>query len=262
MPLDQPESYELLPRSSSDSGHSPTVGAGRAVPKSLPARSLILWIFTAIHIIPKNSKRPFGSSNRRIHAYPYGGRPRSITRIILRSIAAVVGFLFSLSLLRAILFSSYQHPPAHYNLLRDDVAASALPGRGNPYNEKIFIAANILQEDLIRGVWGEAVLELVDLLGEENVFVSIYENDSGLGTADALKELRNKLRCKSHAMSYLWVGLVLMWWSRRTLYRHWWPSSSRQFPYRNSSFGREACQTDCLSLRSAQSSAPASRPQL
>jgi hypothetical protein len=77
------------------------------------------------------------------------------------------------------------------------VTTSTLPGRGNPYGEKIFIAANILQEDLIRGSWGNAVLELVDLLGADNVFLSIYENDSGRGTADALEELRNKVSCKS-----------------------------------------------------------------
>ena len=131
---------------------------------------------------------------------PYGKHPRSVTcnfHTLLRSIADVLAFLFLLSILRAIIFPSYQTPPAHYDTLRNAVLASSQPGRGNPHAEKIFIAANILKEDLIRGVWGEAVLELVDLLGEENVFVSIYENDSGPGTAEALKEFRNKLRCKS-----------------------------------------------------------------
>ncbi|MCJ1249326.1 hypothetical protein MMC30_006549 [Trapelia coarctata] len=197
MPLaQQPENYELLRRLSSDSDRSTTVTTGRPVPESFPGRaaySVSLWVFTTFHNV---KYLLFGYFDRRVHAYPYGRRPRSIFRTILRSIAAVVGFLFLLSLLRAIVFSSYQNPPAHYKALRDAVTASILPGRGNPYNEKIFIAANILQEDLIRGVWGEAVVELVDLLGEENVFVSIYENDSGPGTTDALKDLRNKLRCE------------------------------------------------------------------
>ena len=41
----------------------------------------------------------------------------------------------------------------------------------------MFIAANIVDEELIRGPWGSRVVELVELLGRENVFLSIYEND-------------------------------------------------------------------------------------
>ncbi|MCJ1395571.1 hypothetical protein MMC18_008457 [Xylographa bjoerkii] len=55
----------------------------------------------------------------------------------------------------------------------------------------------MVKEDLIRGAWGKAVLELVNLLGEENVFLSVYENDSGQGTIDALKDLRSNVQCNS-----------------------------------------------------------------
>ena len=95
-----------------------------------------------------------------------------------------------LSVFRAIILPSYQNPPAHYNALRDAVISSTQPGRGNPHSEKVFIATNILQADLIRGAWGTSVLELIDLLGEENVFLSIYENDSDPGTVEALREFR------------------------------------------------------------------------
>ncbi|MCJ1402021.1 hypothetical protein MMC11_005240 [Xylographa trunciseda] len=95
------------------------------------------------------------------------------------------------------MFPSYQNPPGHYQVLQQAVVASKLPGRGNPNNEKIFVAANILQENLIHGSWGESILELVTLLGDDNVFLSIYENDSGPGTVEALKELRGKLTCNS-----------------------------------------------------------------
>ena len=47
-------------------------------------------------------------------------------------------------------------------------------GRGNPAGEKVFIAANIIDADLINGVWGNAVMELMDLIGGENVFLSLY----------------------------------------------------------------------------------------
>lgn len=45
-------------------------------------------------------------------------------------------------------------------------------GRGNPRGEKVYIAANIVDAGLVRGAWGDAVLELMDLLGEQNVFLS------------------------------------------------------------------------------------------
>lgn len=58
---------------------------------------------------------------------------------------------------------------------RSDVAQNpktTTGGRGNPLGEKVYIAANIVDAELVRGVWGDAVLELMDLLGEENVFLS------------------------------------------------------------------------------------------
>lgn len=190
MPLGHPESHELL-RHSSDSESS--VGFTESLsPKSSASRagySLSRWVCTTIYKIRHCQKRLVGGSLR----------PRGTARnfkTALKSLAGILALLFLFSIARAVLFPSYQKPPAHYDSLRDAVAASTLQGRGNPYHEKVFIAANILKDDLIRGVWGEAILELVDLLGEKNVFVSIYENDSGSGTAEALNELRNKLRCK------------------------------------------------------------------
>lgn len=69
------------------------------------------------------------------------------------------------------------------------------PGRGNPRNEKVFIAASLYDRDgeLARGQWGQQLLALVDLLGPQNVFVSIYENDSGDEGHDALRELEQQI---------------------------------------------------------------------
>jgi hypothetical protein len=66
------------------------------------------------------------------------------------------------------------------------VTSSTASGRGNTNNES-FLAANIINEEFIRGSWGSSVPDLVDMLGEENVFVSIYENKSGPGTSNALR---------------------------------------------------------------------------
>jgi hypothetical protein len=86
-------------------------------------------------------------------------------------------------LLTPIVNPSYVQRPYHYS------------GR-NLRREKVFIAANIVDEDLIRGPWGDRVVGLVELLGRENVFLSIYENDSGPGTKAALQELGKRVQCE------------------------------------------------------------------
>ncbi|KEY73412.1 hypothetical protein S7711_06832 [Stachybotrys chartarum IBT 7711] len=53
--------------------------------------------------------------------------------------------------------------------------------------------------DLVNGDWGRTVLELINLIGHENVFLSIYENDGGPEEERALANLKSKLRCR-HAL--------------------------------------------------------------
>lgn len=188
---DEEEINELLGR------NSPVIGfRNDASIKALLGRLKRLfsrWILSTFR--QNGPSRRFPSSRR----YPTHGKcKRSLwTKVFwsLRVVATVVGILLGVSILRAIIFPSYQNPPAHYRVLRNAVTSATHPGRGNPNNEKIFIAANIVKEDLIRGAWGNAVLDLVKLLGEENVFLSIYENDSGSGTADALQKLKDNVRC-------------------------------------------------------------------
>lgn len=66
----------------------------------------------------------------------------------------------------------------------------------NPHSEKVFIAACIVDPDLIRGAWGNAVVDLINIIGPENTFLSVYENDSGIETKLALQELSTRLPCK------------------------------------------------------------------
>ncbi|KAF2189806.1 glycosyltransferase family 69 protein [Zopfia rhizophila CBS 207.26] len=102
------------------------------------------------------------------------------------------------SLLNGLLRPSYIQLSEHYlDLEKRILAASVQDGRGNPHNEKVFIAANIINEDLIRDSWGENLINLVRILGQDNVFISIYENDAGDGTRDALLELNRKLACNT-----------------------------------------------------------------
>ncbi|ESZ92644.1 glycosyltransferase family 69 protein [Sclerotinia borealis F-4128] len=43
-----------------------------------------------------------------------------------------------------------------------------------PSDEKVFIAANIVDAKLIDGLWGDNLVALVDAIGKERVFVSVY----------------------------------------------------------------------------------------
>ena len=61
-----------------------------------------------------------------------------------------------------------------------------------PTNETVFIAANIIDGDLIEGAWGHSLLELVHLIGKDRVFVSIYG-----GPKSSLKTLEDKLPCST-----------------------------------------------------------------
>ncbi|KAI9780441.1 MAG: hypothetical protein M1839_006715 [Geoglossum umbratile] len=122
-----------------------------------------------------------------------------------RRVYILLAALLALSML-LVIFSvepSYtiSQEPAHYHSLRAAVSGSSESGRGNPRGEKVFIAANIIDEDLIRGAWGQAVLGLIDVLGEKNVYLSIFENDSGAGTREALVELSRKVPCNSSIVS-------------------------------------------------------------
>ncbi|KAG4025250.1 hypothetical protein MFRU_062g00040 [Monilinia fructicola] len=57
-----------------------------------------------------------------------------------------------------------------------------------PTEEKVFIAANIVDEQLIDGFWGDNLVALVEAIGKERVFVSVYG-----GPKDALKRLNERL---------------------------------------------------------------------
>ncbi|KAL9112609.1 MAG: hypothetical protein Q9227_003180 [Pyrenula ochraceoflavens] len=110
--------------------------------------------------------------------------------------------LLTLILLTGIFRPSYTHPPLHYEELRSAAESSDAEGRANPRNEKIFIAASIFdpQGTLVTGRWAESVLQLVQLLGSKNVFLSVYENDAGDVASDALNIFKSKLQCENRVV--------------------------------------------------------------
>lgn len=120
-----------------------------------------------------------------------------LARAIGRALLLVLISFVALSVYKGMFSPSYANLPPRYVELEESIKLSTKSGRGNIDNEKVFIAANIVDDTLIRGAWGTQLLALVDLLGEDNVFVSIYENDSGNGTSNALRHLQQQLKCNS-----------------------------------------------------------------
>ncbi|KAM0716510.1 hypothetical protein Q7P37_007955 [Cladosporium fusiforme] len=137
------------------------------------------------------------------------GRSRSpflnaVRRRRSKSLCAVRFFtLFStgvmlLVILCGILFPSYTHLPPRYADLRRRSQQSEAQGRGNIHNEKVFIAASIYDRDgqLLGGEWGERLRQLINVLGPDNVFLSIYENDADENAQLAMKTYENRVTCK------------------------------------------------------------------
>ena len=140
--------------------------------------------------------------NRRYHSLsvsPFPRRGTSWVRRISLCVAMVPTVVIILIIFTGIFLPSYTHPPAHYATLRQHAKKTQLPGRANINNEKVFIAASIYDYEgqLASGGWGRDVLDLVDILGPDNVYLSLYENDPGSVAKNALESLGERARCES-----------------------------------------------------------------
>ena len=96
----------------------------------------------------------------------------------LVQLAALVPYVIcGLLLIAGVFFPGYSNPPLRYDELRHRVLEHG--ETANIYNEKIFIAASLYDKEgeIVSGQWGQSVLHLIDILGPQNVFLSIYEND-------------------------------------------------------------------------------------
>jgi hypothetical protein len=126
----------------------------------------------------------------------------SLLRLFTTFSYAVLASVLAIILVGSTFFPSYTVLPPHYAELRDRVTLSN--GRaGNVGNKKIFIAASLYDPGgkLAGGQWAENVLRLIDMLGHENTYLSIYENDSGFEGKIALGELAERVPC-SHTLIF------------------------------------------------------------
>ncbi|KAJ9261804.1 CAZyme family GT69 [Paecilomyces variotii] len=198
-----PDEFELAARSSVDSQETFNLDEAdfesQSYSKSYSFRRkpaflsrLLSFTFSGYRRI-RDSGAPLPSPRRPVTCYR-----RLLARRSCFLLHAFTGIILALMILTSIFRPSYTRLPAHYEALRKSVSESNAPGRGNPRNEKVFIAASIYDKggDLARGQWGKGILDLIDLLGEDNVFLSIYENDSGEEGQAALQELQEKVRSK------------------------------------------------------------------
>ncbi|KAB8437441.1 hypothetical protein FH972_025119 [Carpinus fangiana] len=90
---------------------------------------------------------------------------------------------------------SYAKFPPQYTALRQTIEASNDPGRANPSDQRVFIAASLYDPDgkILRGAWANSVLRLIDLLGPQNTHLSIYESDSGPEGEQAMAEFGSRI---------------------------------------------------------------------
>lgn len=104
-------------------------------------------------------------------------RRRSPLWRLVQLIALIPYVIGGLLLIAGVFFPGYSNPPLRYDELRHRVLEHG--ETANIYNEKVFIAASLYDKEgeIVSGQWGQSVLHLINILGPENVFLSIYEND-------------------------------------------------------------------------------------
>ncbi|KAH6643248.1 cryptococcal mannosyltransferase 1-domain-containing protein [Truncatella angustata] len=141
--------------------------------------------------------------------------PRKFRRLIrnvpiFKLVKYILVLVVVLAVATPILAPSYTNPPPQYRELNARCAgASPNNGCGNPFEEKVFISVSLYDKNghLASGSWGKALLELINLLGPDNVFLSIYENDSGNDGARALEGLKERLPCRHRIVNDAHVSL-------------------------------------------------------
>lgn len=185
--------YELLPRRSSESSDGPHGFEDTAYTHRSP-RCILSWL-----PFFRPGRRPSSSKSSAAYRIPRARRHRGcLFRYAYWALVVFPYFIIGLVLFVATFRPSYTHRPAHYNQLRSRSEASADPGRANINKEKIFIAASIYDEEgtLAGGAWGDAMVKLIDLLGPDNVHLSVYENDPDDGSREALKSFEKRVICE------------------------------------------------------------------
>ena len=135
-----------------------------------------------------------------------------LRRLLILSLYVCVSGLFILIAFTAAFRPSYTKLPRNYHALYRRILHSKELGRGNPNNETIFIAISLYDKggQLASGPYGQSILDLIDLLGPDNVFLSIYENDSGKEAEEALMSLKERVKCQQEIVYEEHISMDLL----------------------------------------------------
>ena len=157
-----------------------------------------------------NWRSPFPHWEHYASKQSYKHRSRSCPcprRSILRTFRLLSYYFCAFILIVLIVtyayFPSYTILPEHYKTLKERARDLTHPGRGNVNQEKVFIAASLFDPKgrLAGGPWADNVLQLIELLGPANTFLSVYENDSGPDAQLALSRLDAIVPC-NHSLVF------------------------------------------------------------
>ena len=205
-----PDEYELVGRDSEESNETFDLDEADFQSQGLTSTSYLSQRRYRITEVFSRLRGLFGARNRYRRGPPKATQSPSPrigfhrpSRRLCFVILFVVLIVLALLLLTALFRPSYTNPPAHYRVLRERVENSEDYGRANPENQKIFIAASIYDDGgrLLGGAWGEALLHLINLLGNRNVYLSVYENSAGERAQTAYSKFDQKVQCQ-HTIVY------------------------------------------------------------
>ncbi|KAI1338920.1 cryptococcal mannosyltransferase 1-domain-containing protein [Xylariaceae sp. FL0016] len=160
---------------------APGVGHPGTVPNSRHHNVLQIW-----------SQRRIRKFRRVLRNQP----TKSILALLKYTLASVLVLLVVVP----VSSPSYTQPPPHYRALESRCRGRfPNPGCANPHQEKVFISISLYDPtgELAGGRWGRDLRELIHLIGDNNVFLSIYMNDSGPEGTVGLSKLNKGLRCNS-----------------------------------------------------------------
>lgn len=181
--------YEQLPRTSFEALDLPFPELKRSVSASS-------WLSTLSSRLP--GMKTLSDRATYTHLVTPRRRKRSLLRALYYTLFAFPYLCAFLVLVAGTFFPSYTHRPAHYIDLQQRAANGTDPGRANPHGEKVFIAASLYEGEgqLTSGAWGRSVLDLIDLLGPDNVHLSVYEDNPTEAAKQSLASFRKNVTCR------------------------------------------------------------------
>ena len=216
--LEHPDEYELVNRDSGDEDHEFDLDEAdfQSSDHATTSYAALGRPYASIRailsrLIPLRSRTRPSASHRRIRSSrsPQKTAPRARRRchrpyrrccILFNGVFSII---LAMAALTALFRPSYNNLPSHYRDLKSRVRDATQGGSANPENQKIFIAASLYDQGghLLKGAWAESVLDLIEILGNENVFLSIYENGGDKGALDAQIQFEKKLQAP-HSIVY------------------------------------------------------------